>query len=56
MSWLWLTPLLALVVTWILGRYNARAIERDWEMMLTAKGRGAIEALELQSRAPASAP
>ena len=48
MSWLWLTPLLALVVTWILGRYNARAIERDWEMMLTAKGRGAIEALELQ--------
>jgi hypothetical protein len=48
MSWLWVTPLLALVVTWILGRYNARAIERDWEMMLTAKGRGAIEALELQ--------
>ncbi len=48
MSWLWLTPLLALVVTWVLGRYNARAIERDWEMMLTAKGRGAIEALELQ--------
>ena len=48
MTWLWLTPLLALVVTWILGRYNARAIESDWEMMLTAKGRGAIEALELQ--------
>jgi hypothetical protein len=48
MSWLWLTPLLALVVTWVLGRYNARAVERDWEMMLTAKGRGAIEALELQ--------
>ena len=48
MTWLWLTPLLALVVTWILGRYNSRAIERDWEMMLTAKGRGAIEALELQ--------
>jgi hypothetical protein len=48
MSWLWLTPLLALVVTWVLGRYNARAIERDWEMMLTAKGRGAIEALDLQ--------
>jgi hypothetical protein len=48
MTWLWLTPLLALVVTWVLGRYNARAIERDWEMMLTAKGRGAIEALELQ--------
>jgi hypothetical protein len=48
MTWLWFTPLLALVVTWILGRYNARAIERDWEMMLTAKGRGAIEALELQ--------
>jgi len=48
MSWLWVTPLLALVVTWVLGRYNARAVERDWEMMLTAKGRGAIEALELQ--------
>jgi hypothetical protein len=48
MTWLWFTPLLALVVTWILGRYNSRAIERDWEMMLTAKGRGAIEALELQ--------
>jgi hypothetical protein len=48
MSWLWLTPLLALVVTWVLGRYNSRAVERDWEMMLTAKGRGAIEALELQ--------
>ena len=48
MIWLWFTPLLALVVTWVLGRYNARAIERDWEMMLTAKGRGAIEALELQ--------
>ena len=48
MTWLWFTPLLALVVTWVLGRYNARAIERDWEMMLTAKGRGAIEALELQ--------
>ena len=48
MSWLWLAPLLALVVTWVLGRYNARAVERDWEMMLTAKGRGAIEALELQ--------
>src|SRR5205814_8723272 len=38
----------ALVVTWVLGRYNSRAVERDWEMMLTAKGRGAIEALELQ--------
>jgi len=48
MTWLWVTPLLALVVTWVLGRYNARAVERDWEMMLTAKGRGAIEALELQ--------
>ena len=29
MTWLWFTPLLALVVTWVLGRYNARAIERD---------------------------
>ena len=48
MSWLWLTPLFALIVTWVLGRYNARAVERDWEMMLTAKGRGAMEALELQ--------
>jgi hypothetical protein len=41
MTWLWFTPLLALVVTWVLGRYNAGPIERDWEMMLTAKGRGA---------------
>ena len=55
MTWLWFTPLLALVVTWVLGRYNARAIERDWEMMLTAKGRGAIEALELQVRCDGAA-
>ena len=48
MTWLWVAPLVALLVTWVLGRYNARAVERDWEMMLTAKGRGAMEALELQ--------
>jgi hypothetical protein len=48
-TFLWLAPLVGLLVHWGIGRYNDRKVERDWQVFATLKDERSLASLELAS-------